>query len=170
LAVLALCGPQNARAADPAEIALVQRVFAALQHRPFAEDVEYCGYIGFDAGGRLVATNATRGEQSACLAGDPFEALDLVVASYHTHGAFSPDAFAELPSPEDVLGDADEGIDGYVATPGGRLWYVDGEDLIVSMICDLGCLPTDPNFEPGFSGPIEQSYTLDALEHHMETW
>jgi hypothetical protein len=54
-------------------------------------------------------------------------------------------------------GDADEGIDGYVATPGGRLWYIDTVDMVASQLCGIGCLPRDPKFVAGQNGEIALS-------------
>ena len=153
---------------DPTdEVALVRSVFATLQLRSIAENVEYCGYIGYDADGTLVATPAVRGEEASCLPADPVE-LDVVVASYHTHGGFSPDYTNEVPSIDDYEGDEAEGIDGYVATPGGRLWYIDTMDEEISQICGLGCLPSDPTFQRGSDGVISQSYTYDELVTKLE--
>ncbi len=60
-------------------------------------------------------------------------------------------------------GDEDEGIDGWVATPGGRLWYIDTTDMVTFQICGIGCLPSDPEFIAGDGGIIEQSYSYDDL-------
>lgn len=89
--------------------------------------------------------------------------LELITASYHTHGGFSPDYSSELQSGTDMEGDEDEGIDGWVATPGGRLWYIDTTDMVTFQICGIGCLPSDPEFIAGDSGIIEQSYSYDDL-------
>ena len=89
--------------------------------------------------------------------------LELITASYHTHGGFSPDYSSELPSGTDMEGDEDEGIDGWVATPGGRLWYIDTTDMVTFQIFGIGCLPSDPEFIAGDSGIIEQSYSYDDL-------
>jgi hypothetical protein len=87
----------------------------------------------------------------------------LVVASYHTHGAFEYDTPAEFPSVGDVEADEAEGVDGYISTPGGRVWSVDGAELEVSQICGVGCMAQDPNFEAGLDGRIEVSYSLEEL-------
>jgi hypothetical protein len=133
-----------------------------LQEMSFVSNREFCGYILRSPEGKLAATTATKGRISSCRADEP-PADHLIVASYHTHGAFEYDTPAEFPSVGDVLADEDEGIDGYVSTPGGRFWYVDGTDLIVSQICSVGCLTQDPNFEAGLDGDISVSYTLDEL-------
>lgn len=150
-------------AAQPAdEVALVKSVFAKLQLISIRQNRELCGYIGFNAGGDLIASRASLGEEGSCQPTDP-EDIDLITASYHTHGAFSPDYVNEVPSVEDIESDADEGIDGYVATPGGRLWFVDTEAMSIEQLCGLGCLMQDPSFVPGRDGPIADYYRYDEL-------
>lgn len=160
LAMVASAAPVTAQ--DQGEIQLVKSVLSQLNTLSFKNNREYCGYIGFDAAGKLVATPAKKGRPDSCLANDPPEDM-VLVASYHTHGAFTPDAFSEFPSSTDIEGDEEEGIDGYVATPGGRLWYIDGQDMEASQICGLGCLPQDPAFEAGLDGEIYQSYTYEEI-------
>ncbi len=157
---LALAAPVSAQ--ETSEVRLAREVLSGLQEASFREDREYCGYIGYDAAGVLIATAPTPGEQGSCLPDEP-DQINLLTASYHTHGAYSPDYVNEVPSIDDVESDEAEGIDGYVATPGGRFWYVDTEDLVISQICGLGCLPSDPDFVRGSDGHIEPSYTYDAL-------
>ncbi|MEO0851346.1 MAG: DUF4329 domain-containing protein, partial [Pseudomonadota bacterium] len=74
----------------------------------------------------------------------------------------------EVPSVSDMEGDADEGIDGYVATPGGRLWYIDTEDMVTYQICGRGCLPQDPAFTAFPDGWIAESYSYDQLVDYLE--
>lgn len=159
--------PQIALAQSAEESALIRRVFAELQPISFRENVEYCGYIGLDDDGRLVASRPTRGDESSCLADDPTE-ISVITASYHTHGAYSPDYYNEVPSGDDMEGDEEEGIDGWVATPGGRLWYIDTEDMITFQVCGIGCLPSDPRFVPGDMGQIAQSYSYRDLVRLLE--
>ena len=154
--------PAPAVAQEADELAFVTRVLSELQPMSFAENREFCGVVGFDDKGRLAVSPVSRGDESSCLVEDDGP-VEVVTASFHTHGAFSPDYFNEVPSNDDVEGDEAEGIDGYVATPGGRLWYIDTEDLIISQICGIGCLPADPKFIPGSDGHIAESYTYDAL-------
>lgn len=150
------------------EVAFVKGLLAELQPPSFTENVEFCGIIGFDENGDLVASPISRGDESSCLVEDDGPVV-VPVASFHTHAAFAPDYASEFPSVDDVEGDEAEGIDGYVATPGGRLWYIDtAEDIIISQICGVGCLPSDPNFLPGVDGKIEQSYTYDELVTFFE--
>lgn len=133
------------------EEVLIRSVFADLNPTSIEQNVEFCGYIGFTADGELAYSQPTRGDEGSCLSDDPTN-LELITAPYHTHGGFSPDYSSELPSGTDMEGDEDEGIDGWVATPGGRLWYIDTTDMVTFQICGIGCLPSDPEFIAGDSG------------------
>lgn len=157
-----LLAPCAAAAQSAAEDALIRQVFARLQPVSFRENVEYCGYVGLDHDGRLVASPATRGDEGSCLFEEPTE-IAVITASYHTHGAYSPDYYNEVPSGDDMEGDEEEGIDGWVATPGGRLWYIDTEDMIARQVCGIGCLSADPGFVAGDMGHIELSYSYADL-------
>jgi len=145
-----------------AEARLAKATLNALQARSFAENTEFCGYIVVNADGDMVATPAAQGDFQSCLANEVPED-DVIIASYHTHGAFEYDTPAEFPSTGDVEGDEAEGIDGYISTPGGRLWFVDGSETTVSQLCGTGCLDQDPNFVEGLDGDIPLSLTLDQL-------
>ena len=149
-------------AQDNEEVALAKATLDALQQPSFEANREYCGYIVIDANGDLVATPAVQGNIGDCYADDPPED-SVPVASYHTHGKFEYDTPAEFPSVSDLEADESEGVDGYISTPGGRFWYVDGEDQIASQLCSVGCLTQDPNFEAGLDGELQVSYTIDEL-------
>lgn len=157
----ALC-PTIIAAQSSDEEALMRATFTDLNPISIDQNVEFCGYLGFTADGELTVSPPTRGDEGSCLADEP-ENLELVIASYHTHGGFSPDYSNELPSGTDMEGDEDEGIDGWVATPGGRLWYIDTTDMVTRQICGIGCLPSAPEFVAGETGIIEQSYAYDDL-------
>lgn len=145
-----------------AESRLAKASLEALQSLSFQNNTEYCGYIVRNAAGEMVATPALQGDESSCLPPDVAED-DVIMASFHTHGAFEIDTPAEFPSVGDVEGDEAEGIDGYVSTPGGRLWFVDGSETTVSQLCGTGCLSQDPNFVEGLDGDLDASYTLEQL-------
>lgn len=162
IALITALAPTLLSAQSIDEEALMRAVFAELNPRSIAENVEFCGYLGFTADGELAFSQPTRGDEGSCLADDP-DNLDLLIASYHTHGGHSPDYSSELPSGTDMEGDEDEGIDGWVSTPGGRLWYIDTTDMITRQICGIGCMPADPNFVRGENGIIEQSYSYNEL-------
>lgn len=160
--ILILCGTTGI-AQDASEVALAKATLDALQTRSFAENREYCGYLYRDLDGKLLATPATTGAENYCEPEPPEYEDEVIVASYHTHGAFAYEAPAEFPSVSDIEADEEEGIDGYLTTPGGRFWYVDTTDMIVSQICIIGCVTRDPNFEPGLDGEIALSYTYEEL-------
>ncbi len=143
------------------ELRFAKAVLGQLQQRSFSENREFCGYIGRDADGRWRASLAYRGHQDSC---DPRFPEDMtVVASFHTHGGFMEDASSEVPSVNDMEADEAEGIDGYVATPGGRLWYIDTTEMVASQLCGIGCLVQDPAFVAGADGEVYQSYSVDEL-------
>lgn len=163
----ALSSASVALAQSSEEEALMRQVLSQLNLLSFKQGVEFCGYVGFDAQGNLAASEPTRGDQSSCLPDDPAK-LDVVVASYHTHGDFSTEYSSETPSGDDMDSDEEEGVDGWVATPGGRLWYIDTEDMVTFQICGLGCLPQDPDFIEGDDGIIAEFYSYDDLIEHRE--
>ncbi|MEM8592987.1 MAG: DUF4329 domain-containing protein [Pseudomonadota bacterium] len=165
IAAAPFLGP-TATAQSAEEIALAKVTLGALQAISFTEKREFCGYFAYDAADNLVATPATRGTLDSCAYEGPEDGLVLVI-SYHTHGNYDTSYAAEIPSVDDYETDEEEGVDGFVATPGGRLWYVDTADELVRQICGLGCLPQDPDFKAGDWGEIEISYTYEEL---LEWW
>ncbi len=152
--------PANAQP-DPDDLALVKEELARLQYLSFATEREYCGYLGETRDG-LTVTPVVRGGHDGCTPVLPDSEMRLI-ASFHTHGAYDPDVPAEFPTAQDLLSDAQEGVDGYVATPGGRLWFIDGAAGHAVQICGLNCLPQDPDFHAGDDGVIRQSYRLRDL-------
>lgn len=164
LVLLGLPGLAAAQSVD--EEALMRATLDELNIRSFAEGIEFCGYVGFTADGELAVSPATAGDESSCLADDPTN-LDLIVASYHTHGDFSTEYSSETPSGTDMEGDEEEGIDGWVSTPGGRLWYIDTTDMVTFQVCGIGCLAQDPEFVAGDDGFIAEEYSYDALVERL---
>ena len=159
--------PAVSQAQTQDDIRLMQAVYAEIQLLSFENRREYCGYIGLDYDGNLIASPARRGRMNACRARDPRD-IAVIYASYHTHGAFEGDEGHEVPSVGDMEADADEGIDGFVATPGGRLWYIDTTEMVTYQICGAGCLPQDPNFVPFPAGTISNRYSYDELVEWLE--
>jgi len=161
LAFLLLFGvPAQAQTAP--EIALVKSTMAQLQLKSIAENREYCGYLIENGRGVLKMTRARKGRKNSCAPRPPNAWLNII-ASYHTHGAFSRDSMSEFPSLSDVNADIKDGVDGYVATPGGRLWLIDTRAGEIRQICGIGCLPSDPTFVAGLDGPIKRRYSFDQL-------
>jgi len=119
LPIFMLCASAVA-AQDTAEVDLARATLNALQAPSFAENKEFCGYLYRDIDGSLKATEPTTGAESYCEPEPPEYEDQIIVASYHTHGAFEYDTPAEFPSVSDIEADEEEGIDGYLTTPGGR--------------------------------------------------
>lgn len=149
------------------EEALMRATLSDLNEQSFIEGVEFCGYVGFTADGELAISEPTKGDESSCLSDEP-ENLELLVASYHTHGDFSTEYSSETPSGTDMEGDEAEGIDGWVSTPGGRIWYIDTTDMLTFQICGIGCIAQDPDFIEGDDGFIAEQYTYDELVERLE--
>lgn len=100
-------------------------IFAAtyfdwLQPRSIREGIEYRGLFGVDGKRNLAAILAQPGNADSCHPGEAPAGFE-VLASWRTHGAYDRDADTEAPSWGDLESDIEEGIDGYIATPGGRL-------------------------------------------------
>ncbi|MEP1963186.1 DUF4329 domain-containing protein [Tateyamaria sp.] len=146
-----------------AEVAFVSALFNDIQPVSIAQDREYCGLIGLDGNGDYIATQPRRGRKATCLPPDPAFADFTVLASYHTHGSSNLEYFTEIPSFDDIRTDIEDGTDGYIATPGGRFWYVNARQQRASQICGLNCLVADPKHTDSADFPVFQSYTLDDL-------
>lgn len=163
-AAIIVAGAGTASAQNAAEMAAARAALLQLQVRSFSENLEYCGYIGRLPDGRLTATEVTRGDNWGCLSLGNEDRFVEIVASIHTHAAFDHAADSEVPSTDDVRGDMIERVNGYIATPGGRLWYIDWQRGVASQICGLGCMGQDPRFIPGDGGVIAQQYSLRDLQ------
>jgi hypothetical protein len=163
--------PMPVAAAEPgysiAERALVTAVLALAQARSFAEGREVCGYVLRDAAGHLRLTGPVSGEGGTCSA--PWPATGDVLASWHTHGGYDVDMWNELPSGRDIQADHLEGVDGWVATPGGRLWHVDGAAMTATLVCGPGCIAQDPDFDAAATGDIGTRYSYWDLVEKFQT-
>ncbi|QBY02503.1 DUF4329 domain-containing protein [Rhodophyticola sp. CCM32] len=123
---------------------------------------EVCGYLVRDPSGDLVSTKASWGGPASC-ASLPVPPEMQILSSWHTHAAWGEGYDGEVPSTIDVEGDMRQGVNGWVATPGGRLWFVNGQTGDIHQVCGRDCLPSDPNFFPEEHGPVAKRYTLDGL-------
>lgn len=164
LGLIATVAPGAAQTA--AETAAARSILTQIQAQSISQNREHCGTMALTDDGRYIASRVRRGRRDGCR--PPNARGGEIIASFHTHGAFDYDADSEVPSPQDVYSDADEGINGYLATPGGRFWFIDGQNLTVSLICGVGCLPQDPAFEQGVWGEIRGFYTIDDLEWRLD--
>ena len=135
-----------------------------IQPASIAVDRELCGYFGLDAAGAFVVTDPVEGGKSFCDLPAPPENV-TIVASYHTHSAFTPEYDSEVPSPGDIRTDARDRIYGYISTPGGRIWLVNWQDRSARQLCGIGCVYQDPGFVPLDAGPIAEFYTIEELRN-----
>lgn len=131
----------------------------------FRERREFCGYFLVDEDGTISATPPNRGELASC--GSPYPG-PTAFATYHTHGAFDRGYDNEVPSDADLLSDFSLGFDGYVATPGGRVWHVEFDDRTARQVCGLGCIAMDPGFVPVDEAGIRQTYTLPQIRQRYQ--
>lgn len=154
--------PPNAPS-GPAVDAFARNFLDGIQARSIAERREYCGYFFIDGDGQLRATAPRGGTFASCDMPVPVIGQG-VIASYHTHGAFDEGYDNEVPSVIDLTSDFDFGIDGYVSTPGGRVWLVDYQTLSTRQVCGLGCVTFDPAFRPVDEATIRPAFTLQSLQ------
>ncbi len=160
IALMLPAAPATAQSAE--EIRFAKAWLNSLQQRSFQANREYCGYMGRTTDGRFAATRARKGKEDSCFV--RWNSKIDIFASYHTHGGFDPDHYNEIPSTDDLRGDHADGVNGYVATPGGRLWFIDGERLTARQICGLGCLQQDPDFIAGIDGNIPDVLRYSDIE------
>lgn len=139
-----------------------RKVFQKIQQQSFDLERELCAYIGYGPDGRLMLTRVAVGTEATCILPVRSAKMD-VIASLHTHSTYSPDYHSEVPSALDMESDEASGTDGWIATPGGRMWFVDSSEMRAYQVCGAGCLPQDPNFIDEPVGSIKQSYTYSAL-------
>jgi hypothetical protein len=145
--------------------AFAKTVWDDLQQVSIREGREYCGYIFEIENGAFAATPALPGGESFC---DLPEPDSRVIASYHTHGGFSEDYDNEVPSVDDMSSDFEAGIDGYISTPGGRIWLVDYKAQVARQLCNELCVTSDPDNDPEDAGFVPQTFTLEELEARFE--
>lgn len=160
-AVCCLSAPM-ANAQDPREEEFVRGLMESMNQLSVRFNREVCGFILQDAQGNYTSTKASWGGEASC-ASLPLEPGARAVSSWHTHAAWGQGYDGEVPSIQDVEGDMRFGVNGWVGTPGGRLWFVDGTTGTMTQACGRDCLPVDPNFFPEEHGPVAETYTLDAL-------
>lgn len=126
------------------------------------DGVEYCGLFGYDTRGKLVATQAHKGKVDSCRPQNEPPGF-TILASYHTHGSFTMDADTEVPSEDDLLGDIEEEIYGYVATPSGRVWFNDWQTQEAVMLGGKGTISADPRFRDCLAFMPGNQYTVPEL-------
>jgi Domain of unknown function (DUF4329) len=134
-----------------------------LQTRSFAENIEVCGIIFETRDGELGTSFQSGGDEATCDLTFFDEPGMVPVASFHTHGSFSREYDGEVPSVTDIQSDISSGIDGYIATPGGRFWWVDHATGVARLVCGPDCLSQDPSYRPCARDVIARTYTINEL-------
>ncbi|NQZ46459.1 MAG: DUF4329 domain-containing protein, partial [Erythrobacter sp.] len=84
----------------------------ALQQPSFEGDLELCGIIWETSEGTLGVSRPREGDEASCDLAYFDEPGMVPVASFHTHGRFSPRYDGEVPSLLDIQSDIASGIDG----------------------------------------------------------
>lgn len=131
----------------------------SMQARSFAEGLELCAIIFEDSEGALQSSEVRAGDEATCDLRYFDEPGMAPLASIHTHGPFDADYDSEVPSLIDLEGDIESQMDGYVATPGGRLWRVDWERERAVLVCGAGCLAQDPTYRACPDHTVAASYS-----------
>lgn len=157
LAAPALADPTRAQISD-----FAMEQLATLQELSLRAGREYCSVIALDTYGDLIASRPRRGSVDTCMPRDPRGAVEII-ASLHTHGTHDAGYDSEMPSTDDMLGDMDEGILGFIATPGGRVWVLDGMTGTGEMLCGVSCTLSDPLYDADDHDPVPGFVTLDML-------
>lgn len=136
--------------------------FDRIQPKSISEDIEYCGLVGFGPTGTLAVTEH-RGTEDGCEMGEAPKGFSAL-ATWHTHGAFQGEANSEVPSPDDLSGDIALELDGYISTPGGRVWLNLWAEGLTFQLCGRGCVKSDPLARqcPSLVPAVE--YTLEGLK------
>lgn len=163
--ILTLGFASPVEAQDAEELGVVRDVLTLLQPLSFEKKREYCGYVGYNEKGVMTASAPVAGTRDSCAAAFPRNLA--ITASYHTHGDFDVGYFNEVPSDVDMEGDKQFYMNGYVATPGGRLWYIDTQAMKTWQVCGISCLPVAQSFRKGRAGAIAQSYSYAELREKL---
>jgi hypothetical protein len=161
LVVLAFCLASPAVAQSTDEYKFAVHLLNRLQGPSFAESREYCGFIVRLPSGKITTGPISPGTTDRC--GPIRPDTGEVLSSFHTHGGFTYVHYNEVPSVQDLRGDIASRTNGWISTPGGRLWFNDWQRGIARQLCGIGCLQQDPTFVEGARGKVEQVYTLDKL-------
>lgn len=140
-ASIELSPPPQSTDQRPEVLKLVRTALSETQALSIEENVEYCGYIVETPDGILKVVGPARGDRFRCRTPLVYKP-DVIVVAFHTHGAIDRRARAEIPSSLDFDTVAQERVDAFIATPGGRFWHLDFETATARLLCGPeNCLP-----------------------------
>ena len=134
----------------------------SIQEQSISEQREFCGFFFRDNTGALRASPPRKGTFATCNMPIPPRGSG-VFASYHTHGAYGERYDNEVPSVTDLQSDFQLGINGYVSTPGGRIWRVNLASRDTVQVCGLRCVTSDPGFVPRNEASVQRRYSILEL-------
>lgn len=157
---VALAGPCAAQSDEETEF--VTALLTNLNPLSIEFNREVCGHIVRHPDGRLETTKLSWGTEASCASLPPPGGAQIL-SSWHTHAAWGRGYDGEVPSTIDVEGDMRTGLNGWVSTPGGRLWFINGQTGHMHQVCGRDCLPSDPGFVPEEHGPVDKEYSLEGL-------
>ncbi|MEO9463130.1 MAG: DUF4329 domain-containing protein [Marinomonas sp.] len=155
--------PREVVASDAELTDFAKKTLDEIQPRSFAENREFCGLIFEDDDGALSASEIHEGSESECSFSWASPMGQHPIATFHTHGSFNDDYDGEAPSLLDLQTDIGDQIDGFVATPGGRVWHVDWQDETATQVCGLSCIAQDPKYKPCYSFQPVEKYNVAEL-------
>lgn len=154
-------------ASDTEIVAFATEALNDLQARSLATRTEYCALLLEDDEGNLAVSKIAEGKEAECDLPWVLPMGTYSVATMHTHGTYSQEYDSEVPSVLDIQSDVDEQIDGFVATPGGRIWFTDWKTETTSMVCGERCIAQDPKYREDAWGQLKQSYTLGEIKERQ---
>ncbi|MDH3580962.1 MAG: DUF4329 domain-containing protein [Hyphomicrobiales bacterium] len=131
-----VCLSKNYSNIDLEEELVAAAIYAlvSIQERPIEENREYCGYIVIDRNNDISVAGPNSGGRTYCKTPIVYKP-DIIKVSFHTHGAFDRELRTEIPSLLDFDSVKSEGVDAFIGTPGGRVWHLDYETEIASILC-----------------------------------
>lgn len=133
-----------------------------LNTRSISTNLEFCGYIYREAGGALAYSKPRKGGSHGCTTNQPPAGVEIL-ASYHTHAAYAYGSLNEYPSDIDLQSDFQSGMNGYIATPGGRLWFVESDKRVARQLCGYRCLPWDSHYREAPADRPRKSVTIGYI-------
>lgn len=149
--------------------AVAYEALFAVQSLSISENREYCGLVIQRKDGSFYRSSASRGGVDWCIMPAPssaegYQIGDRIVADFHTHAGYRHDADSEVPSVQDMDGNRRAGIPGFLATPGGRFWFISHDGTFARQLCRAGCMPVDPKIPtPHMTESVAAYWTYEQL-------
>jgi Domain of unknown function (DUF4329) len=121
---------------------LAKTALNEIQGMSIMRNTEYCGYV-VSRGSKFSVIGPAMGTRLGCRTPLVYKP-HIILASFHSHGAFDVEAKTEFPSTTDFDAAKKEKIDAFVGTPGGRIWRIDFKSSTAFLVCGPeNCLEID---------------------------